>query len=218
MLDLRLPLFMIMMVLVVGCTNSNDDKTEPITGISINHFDTLRTWMTGSFSSELQAENDSDYYNICLEMHPIWMPAEKEQWMYVEQSLASMTDRPYRQRVYHLFQQGDSSFVSEVYELSTPEAFTGQWLNKDFWSDFTPDSITKKDGCAVYLNLLENGVFQGSTDSASCLSTLRGASFANSIVTVDREGITSWDQGFDSVGVQVWGAEKGGYEFLRNRE
>jgi hypothetical protein len=25
----------------------------------------------------------------------------------------------------------------------------------------------------------------------------------------------SWDQGWNDQGVQVWGAEKGGYEFLR---
>ena len=82
----------------------------------------------------------------------------------------------------------------------------------------TPDSILKKEGCAVYLNLAGNGYFEGSTDSATCLSTLRGASYANSIVSVNGQGITSWDQGFDSLGVQVWGAEKGGYEFLRNEE
>jgi hypothetical protein len=44
---------------------------------------------------------------------------------------------------------------------------------------------------------------------------LRGASFANSIVTVTQNEILSWDQGFDKEGKQVWGATKGGYRFIK---
>ena len=30
--------------------------------------------------------------------------------------------------------------------------------------------------------------------------------------------LLSWDRGFDAAGKQVWGAEKGPYEFLRVKE
>lgn len=202
---------------ICSCSSPVGKRTPLPPAIEVNHFDTLKQWMTGSFSNALQAENDSDYYDICLEMHPVWSVAEKESWIYVEQSLASMTDKPYRQRVYHLFQEKDSAFVSEVYEMKDPERFVGQWENDTIWNSLTPDSVMRKEGCAVYLQLQGNGMFEGSTDSATCLSTLRGAAFANSIVTVTGQGITSWDQGFDSTGVQVWGAEKGGYHFVKSK-
>ena len=34
-------------------------------------------------------------------------------------------------------------------------------------------------------------------------------------VSMESGRIESWDQGFDANGKQVWGAEKGGYVFLK---
>ncbi len=180
-----------------------------------DYFDTLQNWMTGSFSSAVQAENDSDYYDICLEMHSVWKDSDSIFYLYVEQSLASMTDKPYRQRVYKV-QRLEDGFISDVYELPNPSLFTGQWRNSELWSMYTPDSIVLKSGCGVELTWT-GSYFEGGTDSATCLSTLRGAAYAMSQVDVMQDRIVSWDQGYDSLGTQVWGAEKGGYIFLRNQ-
>ncbi|MDG1780634.1 MAG: chromophore lyase CpcT/CpeT [Flavobacteriales bacterium] len=198
-----------------ACTNDAVDLGE-LEVIEVNYLDTLNGWMTGSFSSALQAENDSDYYNICLEMHPVWTKTDTSFYLYVEQSLASMTDKPYRQRVYHVVER-EGEYISEVYMLPNPDQFTGQWLNTDLWKVYTPDSITIKDGCDVQLKWSQD-YFTGATDSATCLSTMRGASYAMSQVDVFNDRVVSWDQGFDSLGVHVWGAEKGGYVFLRNED
>ena len=56
--------------------------------------------MQGSFDSSEQAAQDSAYYAISLHMYPIW--PERGQYLYVEQALAAMQDKPYRQRVYEL--------------------------------------------------------------------------------------------------------------------
>ena len=56
--------------------------------------------MQGSFDSKEQAAEDSAYYAISLHMYPIW--PERGQFLYVEQALAAMQDKPYRQRVYEL--------------------------------------------------------------------------------------------------------------------
>jgi hypothetical protein len=76
-------------------------------------------------------------------------------------------------------------------------------------------TIELKQGCEVVLKRVEKNKFSGSTGDKTCPSELRGASFANSIVTVTKDGIVSWDQGFDKDGKQVWGAEKGGYKFVK---
>ena len=55
----------------------------------------------------------------------------------------------------------------------------------------------------------------GSTQGKGCSSTLGGASYATSQVTVTPLELRSWDQGFDAAGKQVWGAEKGPYVFLK---
>lgn len=211
-------LFFIPCFALFAFISCSDDKVDlgKLDVIEVNYIDTLKVWMTGSFSSSLQAENDSDYYNICLEMHPIWSGTDTTFFLYVEQSLASTTDKPYRQRVYKVVER-EEGFVSEVYTLPNPDQFTGQWLNEELWSKYNPDSIAIKEGCDVIL-AWNDEYFTGATDSATCLSAMRGASYAMSQVDVMRDRVVSWDQGFDSLGVHVWGAEKGGYVFLRNEE
>ena len=80
-------------------------------------------------------------------------------------------------------------------------------------------SITSqlRDGCSVFLERVDEIRFAGETRGAGCKSTLRGASYATSQVVVTREGIESWDRGFDANGRQVWGAEKGAYVFKRSK-
>jgi CpeT protein len=49
----------------------------------------------------------------------------------------------------------------------------------------------------------------------NCPSNLRGATYATSEVVVQHDKMISWDRGFDSRDKQVWGAEKGGYIFMK---
>jgi hypothetical protein len=44
----------------------------------------LAQWMSGSFSSAAQAAEDSAYYDIRLEMAPIWTDRDDAVWLYVE--------------------------------------------------------------------------------------------------------------------------------------
>ena len=55
----------------------------------------------------------------------------------------------------------------------------------------------------------------GATCGEGCSSSLAGASYATSEVTVTDEVLTSWDRGFDAAGEQVWGAEAGPYRFVK---
>ena len=69
---------------------------------SADELDTLVEWMTGSFSSQAQAQADERYYDIRLEMVPIWTDRDDGRWLYVEQAAASALERPYRQRIYRV--------------------------------------------------------------------------------------------------------------------
>jgi hypothetical protein len=48
--------------------------------------DTRASWLTGSFSSQDQAAGDTNYYDIRLEMVPIWTDHPNGRWFYVEQA------------------------------------------------------------------------------------------------------------------------------------
>lgn len=179
---------------------------------------TLYKCMQGSFSSEQQAKNDTDYYHIRLHMSPIWPASDNGKWLYVEQAMATALDKPYRQRFYKLVQLEDGSIESIVYTISDPLRFAGAWKNPIIFNEITPDSLELREGCSILLRRNADGTFKGSTDAKNCPSNLRGATYATSEVVVQPDQMVSWDRGFDASDKQVWGAVKGGYIFVKNPE
>lgn len=176
----------------------------------------LYDMMSGHFSSEEQAIEDSSFFNINLVMFPIWEKNKEAKWLYVEQAVTEYIDRPYRQRVYRLSKTADNMMESRVFALNNPAKYIHGWDNPDIFNQITPDSLVLRQGCAVYLKKKGN-CFTGSTNDKDCVSTLRGATYATSIVTVCEDEVVSWDQGWDSSDEQVWGAVKEGYVFKRKK-
>ena len=180
-----------------------------------NYTDRLVNYITGSFTSAEQAEKDTNYLNIELEMVPIWKDRQDGPWFYVEQAVANQKDKPYRQRVYQLKNRSDGKIESIVYTIPDPLRFAGDY-NKDFpLLRLTPDSLTRKEGCEVVLYMTDNGYFDGGTVDKNCKSDLHGASYTTSTVLIYSDKLISWDRGFDANGNQVWGATEGGYIFKK---
>lgn len=193
-----------------ACKNSTE-KTEEVPEEDL--LQELATLMQGSFHSERQSRIDSTYYNISLHMYPIW--EDRGHYLYVEQALFEMQDRPYRQRVYQLSQVNDSIFSSAVYEIPNDSLWIGAWKTPEKFASLQQDSLRPREGCAVFLKRLGPNHYQGATHEQDCKSSLRGASYATSKVDVTPLRIESWDQGFNDSDEQVWGADKGGYIFDR---
>lgn len=173
----------------------------------------LCNYMSGSFSSNLQSQMDSDYFDIRLHMIPIWSERNNEFWLYVEQALATMQEKPYRQRIYKVLALDDNRFESVVYEMHEPLQYAGAWKDQSKLSMLSPDDLILREGCSIILQWNEAGYFEGKTGDNTCASNLRGASFATSEVKIYADTLISWDRGFDANRQQVWGAEKGGYIF-----
>lgn len=184
-------------------------------GAGAQGLDTLVAWMSGSFSSERQATADTSFYDIRLETVRIWPERSDGYWLYVEQAAATSLESPYRQRVYHLTETKEGSFMSEVYEVPDPLRFAGAWRSEKPLAGLSPDSLVMRPGCAVVLDWFENGMYVGSTVGTECASDHRGASYATSEVIMESLSIRTWDRGYDESGEQVWGAEMGGYVFDR---
>ena len=176
---------------------------------------TLKTWMVGSFTSLEQSEVDTNFFNIHLEMVPIWEDQTDAIYLYVEQAAAWALDKPYRQRVYRLARDEQGVLESAVYMIENPMRFAGDYNLGQPLSPLTRDSISIKEGCAIKLEKM--GIaFKGGTVGEGCFSKLRGAAYATSKVIIAESVLTSWDQGFDSTGTQVWGAVTGPYIFKKN--
>ncbi len=176
--------------------------------------DLLVSWMSGSFSSKAQSEEDEDFYDIRLRMAAIWSDRSDARWLYVEQAVAKLQDKPYRQRVYRVVEITDGLFESKVFLLPDSESQAGAWRKEQPLAELSPDDLRLRSGCAILMRR-RGDTFNGSTLGSLCESTLRGASYATSEVTITADRLMSWDRGFDADGKQVWGAEKSGYRFAR---
>lgn len=195
-------------MLIVSCNNNTPKTTDTTVDEDL---ESLFLLMQGSFNSENQSLQDSTYYNISLHMYPIWK--DRGHFLYVEQALNSMQNKPYRQRVYELTRVSDSTISSAVYTLPNDSLYIGKYNTPEAFNKLTIDSLELRKGCAVILQKISENEFKGSTGEKTCASSLRGASYATSEVSISSDKIESWDRGFDAEGNHIWGAEKGGYVF-----
>lgn len=175
-------------------------------------FRKLCNWMEGSFSSRKQHMADSvAYFDILLKMTRIWPSRTVGFWLYVEQAVAGSEKKPYRQRVYHVIEPQPGKFVSIIHTMNDPLRFAGQPRG---FENLTPYSLQVKEGCAVELSF-EKRRFTGGTVGKNCPSDRKGARYTTSEVIISKGMLLSWDRGFDEADKQVWGAEKGGYRFIK---
>lgn len=179
-----------------------------------NRLHLLANWMTGSFDSKLQSSQDSNFYNIHLEMVRIWPERNDAVWLYVEQAASWALDKPYRQRVYKVNALGEYRFESAVYTMDKPLRFAGKYAEVNPLGNLNPDSLIERTGCSIFLKY-ENGFFVGRTNDQDCGSSMSGAKFATSEVKIGEDVLKSWDRGYDGEGRQVWGAKTGPYLFRR---
>lgn len=192
-------------------------RVNPIQTNQHHSLDHLVEIMSGEFSSSEQAIQDSSFYDISLVMYPIWTTNIESKWLYVEQAVTSNKMKPYRQRIYQLTQVKDGEIESKVYELPHPDNYIHAWEKTTIFNDLTPELLTERQGCTVYLSQTDTECYQGSTHERDCKSTLRGASYATSRVKICPEQVISWDQGWGDNDIQVWGAVKGGYIFKKTQ-
>jgi len=202
----QLLLFSAILIFLFSCNNISYKEN--------NDLQKLKSWMIGSFSSQEQAEADTNFFHINLEMVQIWEERTDAIWLYVEQAAAWALDKPYRQRVYRLKEKEGGTFESAIFSFNDPLRFAGVWKAENPLNQLTPDSLNEREGCAIILAFKEN-VFVGSTNGQSCSSKLRGSAFATSEVRIEEHLLTSWDRGYDSTNTQVWGAETGPYIFKK---
>jgi len=178
--------------------------------------DQLVQWMTGSFSSAEQHAKDPDFFDIRLEMRPIWTDRTDGRWLYVEQAVATMRHQPYRQRIYYVTSVTDGKFQSAVFELpGNPLAYAGAWGKPELLKGLAQDKLLPREGCTMHLTRQADGSFAGGTEGRGCASSRQGAKYATSEARIYADRLVTLDRGYDEKGRQVWGSQKGGYIFKR---
>ncbi|MFM7775171.1 MAG: chromophore lyase CpcT/CpeT [Candidatus Kapaibacterium sp.] len=203
-------------VIVILCLSSTAYMGCTTTRASMTDAELLRfaSMLSGDYTSTLQSERDTTYFDIRLSMHRIWNDRSDGVWLYVEQAMARRPDKPYRQRVYRLTRVESDVFVSDIYSIANATEVVGAQRSEEKSRELTFHRIEMKEGCSVRMRRIGDG-YEGGTEGTGCASELRGARYATSVITLTPGLLVSWDRGYDENGQQVWGATKGGYEFVK---
>jgi CpeT protein len=178
--------------------------------------DRLAVWLAGTYDTADQSLVDPNFLNIHLSLCRVSAPELGPRVLYVEQAVAGSLSAPYRQRLYVVEPVSDAGLqaTSRVFELVNPRAAVGACQRLPVV--FTAAQADERAGCLVRLDWQPDaGSFVGGTIGSTCLSSLRGASYATTEVTLTAERLTSLDRGWTDAGVQVWGSTLGPYEFVR---
>lgn len=167
----------------------------------------LANWMVGSFSSQNQADSSSDVYHVDVRVHlaQVWKERTDGYWVYIEQAYADDLNRPYRKRIYHLFEE-NGVLKDLIYALPSGLNFTGQWANPEFFDVVTPEDLTEKIGCGLDFVFIEDkNWFFTQTIGKGCTASIPGVTYLQTTATIAEDHFTSWDLGYNSADVIVLG-------------
>lgn len=199
----------------LACSSARPAPSTPPAAAAPDPAQELLRRLSGRFDSSAQAAADPEHYKA-VQLHAcvVLVPELGPRVLYIEQALLEQVRAPYRQRLYVVEPGPDGSVVSRVFELRDPQASVGLCDAPGGPRRFAASDVEERQGCRVQL-VPTGDVFRGGTTGKSCTSSLAGASYASSEVTVTPRTIESWDRGFDTGDHQVWGAQTGPYRFER---
>ena len=191
-----------------------EEKPIAIIEVNENLLDKFCAYLKGEYSSQTQHLSDTNYLNISLIMYPIWEKESDARYFYVEQAMVGKEDKPYRQRVYKVYQSGPNTIVSAIYTIKKQEEYVKLQESAKKLKILSKEGIDYKEGCDVFLEY-DGARFHGGTTDKKCLSNLRGAKYTSTEVQIFEDKLISWDRGFTEKGIHAWGATAGGYEFIK---
>jgi CpeT protein len=202
-----------LLLLAAACTTAPERTGQ--TGTPFVAADEATRLLVGRFDSVAQAAADPSYRALQLTVCRVSMPDLGERVFYVEQAQMDELEKPNRQQLYLVEPRVPVATlaVARVFELKSPEHAVGLCARAQPPS-LTAAAVEEKAGCSLPLTW-DGKRFNGGTVGTGCHSSLRGAAYAAAAVMLDSTELRWWDRGYNAQGIQVWGAEKGPYVFLR---
>ncbi|KAI5078587.1 hypothetical protein GOP47_0006258 [Adiantum capillus-veneris] len=174
------------------------------------------------FSTEQATQDPETYFNLRLNACPAAELADGSRIIYVEQAFWRTPDKPYRQRFLKVKPcPKDVKCDVEVssYAVRDAEEYKN-FCERPGNQRPQPEEISRdlaEHLTTIHLSHCGQGeqcLYKGSTPPGGFPNSWNGATSCTSDLVVFKDGeIHCWDRGFNDEGAQVWGLEKGPYEF-----
>lgn len=165
-------------------------------------------YLEGTFSNKRQAQSHPTRYAHIRVQHRIISDFR----LYGEQAYNYLLNRPYRQFVIDVIEEGDH-YRLKNYEIKDPLQFAEC---KDL-DKITDDILTYRNGCDIIMRQTGPNIYEGGTSTCECWVDWRGTKtyVQNSVVLTDTE-YQVIDRGLHAETHQkIWGSDWGAFKFVR---
>ncbi len=175
----------------------------------------LLSWFSGEFSSQEQATFDARFTSAELRLVEIWPGEGPFRWVYAEQFLTERAQRPFRQRIYRFSSLPDGRIL--MAELTMPRAtdFAGAWRRPELLDSLTPQQLSLREGCEIWLTRQPSGEYKGQTRVGHCATDFGGATTLVQYLWIGPDSVRLLDRAYDNGAHQRWGSPGEGYVYLR---
>ena len=175
----------------------------------------LLSWFAGEFSSQEQAGYDKRFTSAELRLVEIWPGEGPFRWVYAEQFLTERAQRPFRQRIYRFSSLPDGRIL--MAELTMPRAtdFAGAWRRPELLDSLTPQQLSLREGCEIWLTRQPGGEYKGQTRVGHCATDFGGATTLVQYLWIGPDSVRLLDRAYDNGAHQRWGSPGEGYVYLR---
>ncbi|MCA2960331.1 MAG: chromophore lyase CpcT/CpeT [Silvanigrellales bacterium] len=186
------------------------------------HAERVASYLEGTMDSSLHSLESKDYYDVTVRHCRVTptdargepVAARGAIYLYLEQAISLNKARPYRQRFMKVAANPlQGTITSTVFENDAAKSFKGL-CDAPETSRRVPVTGFESGKCTVSLRPVGDK-YVGGTPEGRCPSTHNGAVAVSSKVSLGKDFMNSWDQGWGADGTQVWGAVDGGYRFRK---
>jgi CpeT protein len=179
-----------------------------------NDLETIRTWLSGTFSSRAQAmELPVWFIPVRLCYVPLDHLFETGVGFFAEQNSEHLPNVPYRSRILQLLAD---PLRLENYKFKDQKAWAGAAADPERLKTLTLSDLVHLPGCRILLTK-EGETYRGEmAEAQGCRISETDASYVHIEFVLSATRFLTLDQGFNGeTGAQTWGSRSGPYQYIK---
>ncbi|GHA41212.1 hypothetical protein GCM10007103_23290 [Salinimicrobium marinum] len=193
---------LLLLLSISACTSHQESEEEELHG-----------YFQGTFNSKEQSQQDSTYYDITINIVPIWEESE-DYWVYAEQALSNSVENPYTQKIYRIDRDEEEGLIMESFEIDNPKEYHGGWKASEIFDSLSPEDLIPMPGCTIYFRKKDDK-FLGETRGKECISLSTSSHYSTVQLIISEDKLISWGRGYNVEEQQVWGKLEEGYHLKK---
>ena len=165
-------------------------------------------FLVGTFANKRQAQSHPTRYAHIRVSHRLI----GENRIYGEQAYNYLLNRPYRQFVIDVVQEGEE-YRLKNYEIKDPLRFA----QCKHLEEITDDLLTYREGCDIIMRQTGPKSYHGGTSTCDCYVNWNGTkTYVQNEVTLSEDTYQVVDKGLHVESHQkIWGSDYGAFKFVR---